>query len=264
MRWRSRTLLDQIESGAHNSRTDLVDLLRKCITLGGQAGSGALRDWARRELDGYRGTDEELPSYRFITAPLVVDGFQGGWQFKGKQISTLELPDFAVDAFSKGLAVNFGVGELQRLASKSQAVDLQPAGMDDLAYFMNTSPEYSASIMRVYFSVSPLAFDGILDTVRTNLVALVAEIRSVGVDASGTPSQAAADQAFNVVIKGRARANIAIGEGATASMKVSEAPGGHGRLPSWLSGPWAFGLGVATLAGGVAAVATWVDWNPFA
>ena len=264
MPWRSSSLLDQIESGAHNSRTDLVDLLRKCITLGGQAGSGALRDWARRELDGYRGTDEELPAYRYITAPLVIDGFQDGWQFTGKQISTLELPDFAVNLFSKGLAINFGAGELQRLASKSKAVDLQPAGMDDLAYFMNNGPEYSASIMRVYFSVAPLAFDGILDTIRTNLVALVAEIRSAGVDASGVPSPAVADQAFNVVIKGRARANIAVGEGATATMKVSEAARDQTRLPGWITGPWALALGVATVAGGAAAVAAWVGWNPFA
>jgi hypothetical protein len=46
-------LLSQIEEGALDSRVPLVDVLRKCVALGGQAGSAELRDWARRELDGY-------------------------------------------------------------------------------------------------------------------------------------------------------------------------------------------------------------------
>lgn len=263
MRLFSRSLLDQIESGALNSKTDLADLLRKCIALGGRAGSGELRDWARRELDGYRGVDEELPEYRRVTAPLLVDGFQGAWQFKRKQISTLELPDFATDAFTGGVAITFGAAELQRLASKTESVDLQPAGMDDLAYFMNRSPEYGASIERIYFSVAPVAIHGLLDTIRTTLVSLVAEIRSAGVDSSGVPSPEIADRAYNVVIKGRARANIAIGEGATATMNLTEPGPDPRRLPPWLSVPWAVTVGLTTVLGGVAGFAVWVGWNPF-
>ena len=105
----------------------------------------------------------------------------------------LELPDFATDAFAGGMAITFGAAELQRLASKTKPLDLQPAGMDDLAYFMNRSPEYGASIERIYFSIAPVAIHGILDTIRTNLVTLVAEIRSTGVGSNGVPSPAVAD-----------------------------------------------------------------------
>lgn len=56
-------LLAQDEDGALDSSTSLADTLRKCIALGGQAGSEELRDWARRELDGYK-VEDELPEYR--------------------------------------------------------------------------------------------------------------------------------------------------------------------------------------------------------
>lgn len=263
MAWFSRSLLDQIESGALSRSSDLADVLRKCIALGGQAGSAELRDWARRELEGYRGVDDDLPDYRRVAAPLLVDGIQGNWQFKRKQISTMELPDFARDAFTGGMAVTVGTAELQRLASRSKPVDMQPAGMDDVAYFMNRSPEYGASIERIYFSVAPVVFHGMLDTIRTNLVALVAEIRSEGVRPNGVPSSAVADRAYSIVIKGRARANIAIGDGAAATLNLSEQAPESPRLPDWLSVPWAVIIGLATVLGGAAAVAAWVGWNPF-
>lgn len=257
----SRSLLDQIEVGALNSKSDLADLLRKCIALGGQAGSAVLRDWARRELDGYRG--DELPGYRKVTAPLLIDGFKGNWQLERKQISTFELPDFARDAYSEGVAVTFGTAELQRLASQSTPIELQAPGMDDLAYFMNRSSDYNVSIERMYFSVAPVAIHGILDTIRTNLVSLVAEIRSAGVLTNGVPTSDVADRAYNVVIKGRARANIAIGEGATANMSLAEGESERRRLPTWLSAPWALAVGLTTILGGVAGGAVWVGWNPF-
>lgn len=198
-----------------------------------------------------------------MTAPLLVDGSQGHWQFKRKQISTFELPNFARDAYSEGVAVTFGAAELQRLASESTPVELQPAGTDHLMYFMNRSSDYNASIERIYFSVAPVAFHGILDTIRTNLVSLVAEIRSAGVLENGVPTPAVADQAYNVVIKGRARANIAIGDGAIASMGLAESESERRRLPTWLGAPWALAVGLTTILGGVAGAAVWIGWNPF-
>ena len=262
MSWFSKSLLDQIELGALNSKSDLAGLLRQCLVLGGRARSEALRDWARRELDGYRGADEELPGYRWVTAPLLVDGIHGYTQFRRKQISTMELPEFATDSFAKGLAMTFGVAELERIAAGDESIDLQPAGMDDLTYFMNRSGEYGASIERVYFSVAPVAVHGILDTIRTNLVAMVGEIRAAGVDSTGIPAPAAADGAFNVVIKGRARASIAIGDSASSTMNIEEHSAPK-RYPTWLTAPWTLAIGAATLVSGMVGVATWVGWNPF-
>ena len=46
-------LLAQIEAGVLDDIVPLSSLLQKCIVLGGQAGSEKMRDWARRELNGY-------------------------------------------------------------------------------------------------------------------------------------------------------------------------------------------------------------------
>jgi hypothetical protein len=66
-------LLERIEQGALDSGTPLADSLRLCVALGGRAGSAELRDWARKELDGY-GANDDLPDYRVVTVPILIDG----------------------------------------------------------------------------------------------------------------------------------------------------------------------------------------------
>ena len=48
----------------------LAETLRKCIVLGGRAGSTELRDWASKELRGYYG-DSALPQYRQVPAIIA-------------------------------------------------------------------------------------------------------------------------------------------------------------------------------------------------
>jgi len=64
-------LLAQIKAEVVDDRVPLSSLLQKCIVLGGEAGSEKLRDWARRELNGYTGADP-VPGYRHIPAVLMV------------------------------------------------------------------------------------------------------------------------------------------------------------------------------------------------
>lgn len=82
---RKPSLVEQIESDALDSSASLADALRKCVALGGRAGSADLRDWATRELTGYPGT--EVPEYRKIVAPIVIDGIAGNMRITGQQIS---------------------------------------------------------------------------------------------------------------------------------------------------------------------------------
>ena len=65
------------------------------------------------------------------------------------------------------------------------------------------------------------------------------------------------------MIKGRARPNVAIGEGATATMSLTETASERTRLPAWLNVPWAMTIGLTTVISGVAGVSAWVGWNPF-
>ncbi len=260
---RRSDLLSQIERDAGDGRSDLAAVLRKCITLGGHARSAELRDWARRELDGYRGID--VPSYRQLDAPLLLDGLQGHWQIKRRQISVFDLPDFAQETMREGLTIPFGIAELERLAKKQKPIDLQPSGADDLVYYMNRSGNYAVQVERIYYSADPTSIHGIVDQIRTNLVALAAELRASGVAGDGIPTAAAADQAVQVVVKGFARANVAVGPNATASSTSNTSAGdgaAESRIPGWVRGPWGVAIGIGTILGGVAG-ATSVGWTPF-
>ena len=75
------TLLAEIERDLLDGRA-LADLLRKCIMLGGRSGSQELRDWAGKELRGYD-PDDELPPYRVVSAPIMLDGISGNWAYEG-------------------------------------------------------------------------------------------------------------------------------------------------------------------------------------
>ena len=223
-------LLAQIEKGALDDSVALASTLRKCVVLGGQAQSTELRDWARRELDGYSNDVSKMPGYRTLTAPILADGINAAWQFRRKQISTWVLPDFAEDAYRDGVRMPMGVAELERLANRSDPIDLQAPGMVDLVHYMNRVEDYNVSFERIYFSVHPTAIHGILDTIRTNLAAMVAELRAVGVGDDDIPTALAADQAFQIVINKARRSPITItnavasGAGAVASADHQTAP----------------------------------------
>ena len=68
----SADLLVEIKSGAIDSASNLPDLLRKCVALGGATGSARLREWATQELKGY-GADNTLPPYRLASSLLYLD-----------------------------------------------------------------------------------------------------------------------------------------------------------------------------------------------
>jgi hypothetical protein len=139
--------------------------------------------------------------------------------------------------------------------------------MPDLVLYMNSRADYGTAFHSMYWKVSPTSIHGILDTIRTSLVALVAEMGAAGTEE--VPSPEVADQAVNVVVRGAKRSTIMVntnqvaGAGTVAGRHRSSMPltrgsrssrhgyGGHG------SSRW----GWATVAGGVAAVAVWVGWS---
>src|SRR3954463_14781594 len=107
-----QTLLSQIEHEAMDGSASLSDALRKCVVLGGKSGSEQLRDWATHELKGYYGEDE-LPSYRIVAAPLLVDGIAGNYQVTRQPFPTSELPDFIREQVKESVELRDGVGALE-------------------------------------------------------------------------------------------------------------------------------------------------------
>lgn len=90
------SLLAEIERDVLDGRP-LADLLRKCIMLGGRSGSQDLRYWAGKELRGYQG-DTDLPPYRSVSAPILIDAVTGNSWVKGQSVPESGLPDFVRDA----------------------------------------------------------------------------------------------------------------------------------------------------------------------
>ncbi len=94
------------------SGAPVADVLRKCIVIGGRAGSSELRDWATAELRGY-GTADEAPAYRQVGAPIYADAVTGTHHIAGQRISPSMLPDFAQDDLKETYTFQVGIGEIE-------------------------------------------------------------------------------------------------------------------------------------------------------
>jgi AbiTii len=256
---REDDLIAQIEQDALDDTVPVATALRKCIVLGGRSGSEPLRDWATRELKGYGGEDE-LPDYRIIRAPLMVDGVAGNVQVTQQQIPASSIPEFARDRINEQLELRDGVGNLEALVKRDE-IKLQPPMASDLVRLMNHESENPYQhIVSLYWGVSPAALHGVLDQIRTALTQLVGELRANVPEHDAVPSADAVNQAVNVVVTGkRSRVNVtaaqASGPEATATSTVETAP------PPEESGFWtrwrkigAFIVGAASVAGVVISI----------
>lgn len=203
-------LLAQIEAGVLDDSVSLSSLLQKIIVLGGKAGSEKMREWARHELNGYVGSDVELPEYRRIHSALYARitnrvGFNGISQ----QINPSDLPDFMTEKADLEEAIlGNGIGELEALVAQAEdsgkTHHLSPAWASVVVAYLNKHAvmnEFSV-VAAVYWEVSNASLKGLLVKVRTALAELVAELASLTPDGQEVPTRAAADQATQYVITG--------------------------------------------------------------
>src|SRR4051794_9398519 len=108
------TLLDEIERDALDDSVPIATALRKCVALGGDSGSEALRDWAVRELEGYQG-DIDVPSYRTVPAQLQIDGATYSGLINGQPIPRSTLPDFVQESIREEVTFREGAGTVEAL-----------------------------------------------------------------------------------------------------------------------------------------------------
>lgn len=272
MRKVSSGLLTQIEVGALDSGAPLADTLRKCVALGGRSGSTELRDWARRELNGYKGEPEEsIPAYRVVPAILAIDAQNLAYRVTGQQISTWELPEFARETIKPEVPLTYGVAEMEVLAAKTKDLTLQHPQMQDLVSYMNATNESTYVINRLYWKVGPTHVHGVVDAVRTMLVALVAELRAAGIEEQ--PNAESVDHAVHVIVHGAKRSTFNIhtshvkSDGGDVAVQHSSTRDGSGDdqswVPSWVRWPWGVSVGAAGLISAAVGVAAWTGWNPF-
>lgn len=248
-------MLDQIEHDAVNGRS-IADTLRKAVILGGRAGSSALRDWATKELKGF-GPDDELPPYRKIGAPILVDAQVRGARITGQRMGLSELPDWVASEIDEAVPFRQGIGEIEAVIRTAEAkgdssVRISLPMAADVARFMNDEiGDPFQHIETLYWSVYVGSLHGIVDQVRTALTELVAEMRAGTPSGQDLPSAAVTNQAVSVAIHGKnARVVVnsqAAGGDATATTTTEPAS-----EPSWWTATrivWAVIVGVAGIAG---------------
>lgn len=204
MNRRPTTLLDEVEAAALDEASSLPGALRKCVALGGQAGSTDLREWATRELRGYRGEDD-LPDYRIIRAPLVMDVVSGNYKITGQSVTPLHLPKEVREDVKDEVSLRGGIGEIEAMLRRAETdgeARVGAIGGSSLAALMNMRADQFTHIERIYHVLSPIVIAGVVDQVRTTLVELVAEMRAgMGSDES-VPSGELADQAVHIAVRG--------------------------------------------------------------
>ena len=253
-----------------DSRVPLPDALRKCVVLGGQTGSSALRDWANRELRGY-GIEAALPPYRVLPAIICVDFRQSTSQITGQRLSPQQLPDFAHNTITEDVSFREGVAELVAMADKAGdgAVKLSlPSGADLMRYMNAQAGAPYQHIDSIYWSVSGVAVRGAVDQISTVLTGLVEEIRAALPPDQVVPTAAAADQAIQVVLHDAKRARVTVTNAQASGggrSNISAAPN-----PGLSNGSWSLGrrigaavVGVAGVVAAGVALADWQSWNPF-
>ncbi len=242
-------LLAQIEAGVLDDTVPLSSLLQKCIVLGGQAGSEKMRDWARRELNGYAGA-ETVPDYRHIPSVLMAvitnnAGYNGITQRIHASIFPDQIRGMILDKVDLEDAIlPGGIGELEALAARdTDEHKLSPhwgSFIADTLNQFNTAP--GSRVAAVYWAVSNASIRGILVRVRTALAELVAELIVLTPQDQEIPDKLAADQATQFVITGDRPTINYISQHATADgMNVTVGTAASG--PVTVSGAYGTAIG---------------------
>lgn len=257
-------LLDRMERDLLDVNVPTSELLRSCVLLGGQAGSAALRDWARLELDGYVGATTAVPRYRTTWGVLMLDGVTSATLVSQQPIdpAQLQLPDELADLLRGPVELAQPLAELEKLAGEG-VVKISPPGMTGMVALANhRAAQDGQAITSLYWTISPAAIAAVVDRVRTQLTALTAELRSMTPAGQAVPSSASADRAIQVVIHGDQRGPISIQQGIRNTVGIpTPAASMRKRVVAFLRASWGWLVGLATLLGLYVATATWQGWK---
>jgi AbiTii len=202
--WVDHNLLAEIERDAIDDKVSLIATLRKCTRIGVEGSSDKLRDWANLELNGYTDGDD-LPEYRVIYAPMKIDAITVSHQIRGKQISNLELPEFARDLISERIELAAGISKIYGYTknASSRSIKMVPPETGDLLQLWNyETRSIGRTIMAFYWDVSVSSIEGVREKIRTTLVRMVNEMRTTMPKDASAPSSEKAERAVNVVLNG--------------------------------------------------------------
>lgn len=169
------TLLSSIRAVMLDETEPLAGLLRKCLLLGAETGSTTLRDWARRELNGYDGI-EDVPDYRKVhDVPISMDSVSGNFWAKGQILSRMNLPQEAWEYVPEEFPFRQPVEELEQLAATKRLRFSSP-GLSYAQMLWNKQLGPFQSIHGLSYVMTGSAIAGILGQIRTQLVDVIADL----------------------------------------------------------------------------------------
>lgn len=169
------TLLRSLREHLLDESEPLAGLLRKCLMLGAETGSDSLREWARRELNGY-GDDDEVPEYRKVRdVPISMDSMSGNTWTKNQIITRHQLPKETWEYVPDGFPFKQPIEELEQLAGKGSLSFTSP-GLAHAQAIWNGKLDMFQSIVGMHFTMSGSLITGIVGQVRTKLVDLIADL----------------------------------------------------------------------------------------
>lgn len=169
------TLLRSIRAVMLDETEPLAGLLRKCLLLGAETGSASLREWARRELNGYDGV-EEVPAYRKVhDVPISMDSVSGNFWAKGQILSRMNLPQEAWEYVPEEFPFRQPVEELEQLAATKRLRFSSP-GLSYAQVLWNKQLGPFQSIHGMSYVMTGSAIAGILGQIRTQLVDVIADL----------------------------------------------------------------------------------------
>ncbi len=178
-------LLAQIEADVFDDTVPLASLLQRCVVLGGRTGSEKMRDWARRELDGYGGPADTVPEYRHVHAILMAvitnnAGYNGITQRIQEDVFPHQIRDVLRETVGdiEDVTLPYGIGMVEGLVSQGTDMHrLSPpwsSVMADTLNRYNMAP--NSRVAQVYWSVPNASIRDVLLRVRTALADRVAEL----------------------------------------------------------------------------------------
>ncbi|WP_396659179.1 hypothetical protein [Microbacterium oxydans] len=171
------SLLTSLRNHMLDESEPLAGLLRKCLMLGAETGSDSLRQWARKELNGYT-SDDELPGYRKLPLPTVsADTMSGNTWAKNMTYSVLQLPSKAREVLGDDFPLYQPVEELEQLATH-KSLSFSHNALTYAQHLWNEGLGPFQQVMNLRFTVSGSMFVGVLGQIRTQLVDLIADLTS--------------------------------------------------------------------------------------
>ena len=169
----SGELLDRIEEAAIDG--NVVEALLLCQTLGCDADSAEVREWAKHELEGYP-EGEPPPEYRQVPGQLLASGPAPLSQFSVVPIPLEVLPEPERSVYEQGVPLLHSISEIVERAAESR-VKVRPGTQARMLHAVNSANEALTMFDDIYFRITGPAFGTVVTAVRSHIVKRVAQLR---------------------------------------------------------------------------------------